>query len=179
MIDKMKRAGIHWLAFGVESASERVRAQADKGYSQELIYSTIERVRGAGINVIANYIFGLPEDDVDTMRETLDAAIDLNTEFANFYCAMAYPGSPLYRFAVAENWRLPDSWGGYSQHSVETLPLPTKRLTSGEVLRFRDEAFHEYYENPRYLDMITQRFGVETADHVRAMTGRRLERKYS
>ena len=46
------------------------------------------------------------------MQQTLDLAIELNCEFANFYCAMAYPGSPLYRDALTEGWALPEDWGG-------------------------------------------------------------------
>ena len=67
--------------------------------------------------------------------------MELKTEFANFYSAMAYPGSPLYRQAVANGWALPATWSGYSQHSVDTLPLPTRHVPAGEVLKFRDAAF--------------------------------------
>ena len=62
------------------------------------------------------------------MQQTLDLALDLNCEFANFYSAMAYPGSPLYEQALRLGWRLPDTWSGYSQHAVDTLPLPTNHL---------------------------------------------------
>jgi hypothetical protein len=106
-------------------------------------------------------------------------ALELNCEFANFYCAMAYPGSPLYQQALREGWPLPKTWTGYSQHSVDTLPLPTKHLTAAEVLRFRDAAFHTYYTNPRYLEMVRQKFGEPTLAHIREMTSYRLERRYA
>lgn len=179
MLDKLKQAGFHWLAFGIEAASARVRDQVQKGVSQDDIYRTIKRVREAGIYVIGNYIFGLPEDDLATMQETLDMAIELNCEFANFYSAMAYPGSELYRMAQAEGWALPEKWSGYSQHSVDTLPLPTNYLKASEVLRFRDHAFQAYFANPRYLDMIERKFGAETRAHILEMTSFRLERNYS
>ena len=92
MLDKLKRAGFNWLAFGIEAASERVRDNVDKSFGQEEIFRTLEKVRAAGINVIANYIFGLPEDNLESMQATLDLALNLNCEFANFYSAMAYPG---------------------------------------------------------------------------------------
>ena len=69
---------------------------------------------------------GLPEDDLETMQATLDMAMELNCEFGNFYSAMAYPGSPLYALALRNGWPLPEKWSGYSQHSVDALPLPTK-----------------------------------------------------
>jgi radical SAM superfamily enzyme YgiQ (UPF0313 family) len=179
MVDKLARAGVRWLAFGIEAASERVRADVDKGFGDELVFRTLEKVRGAGIKVIGNYIFGLPEDDHDTMQKTLDMAIDLNCEFANFYCAMAYPGSSLYERAIAEGWSLPATWSGYSQHAVDSLPLPTKHLPAGAVLRFRDDAFQTYFKNPRYLQMVEATFGAATLREVTAMSAHKLERRFA
>lgn len=178
MVEKLKKAGVHWLAFGIEAASERVRDDVQKGFGQKEIFETLAKVRAAGINVIGNYIFGLPEDTLETMQETLDLALELNCEFANFYSAMAYPGSQLYNLAVKEGWPLPETWRGYSQHSVDTLPLPTKHLSAGEVLKFRDQAFQAYYRSPRYLEMVRQKFGEETAQHIQEMASHRLIRKH-
>ena len=178
MLDKLKQAGFNWLAFGIEAASDRVRDDVQKGIDREKIYQTIQKVRDAGINVIANYIFGLPEDDLESMQETLDLALNLNCEFANFYSAMAYPGSQLYNMAIQEGWDLPKTWSGYSQHAVDTLPLPTKYLSASEVLAFRDRAFHIYFENPKYLTAIEEKFGQETVDRIRQMAEHKLERKY-
>jgi radical SAM superfamily enzyme YgiQ (UPF0313 family) len=178
MLDRLKRAGFNWLAIGIESASERVLAGAGKAYRVDETFAVVERVKAAGINVIGNFVFGLPEDTIDTMRATLDLALELNCEFANFYSAMAYPGSPLYDEALGRGWRLPDTWSGYSQHAVETLPLPTRHVPAAEVLRFRDEAFQEYFTNPRYLEMVKQKFGEPTVAEICAMTAHRLERTH-
>jgi radical SAM superfamily enzyme YgiQ (UPF0313 family) len=179
MLDKLKRAGFNWLAFGIEAASDRVLSEVDKRYEIGQLYETVEKVKAAGINIIGNYIFGLPEDDHDTMKQTLALALELNTEFANFYSAMAYPGSPLYSQALAAGWSLPRAWSGYSQHAVDTLPLPTKYLSAGEVLRFRDEAFRVYFSSPSYLNYVERHFGAETLSHVREMAAHRLERQYA
>jgi radical SAM superfamily enzyme YgiQ (UPF0313 family) len=179
MLPKLKQAGFNWLAFGIEAANAKVREDVQKGFDQDDIFETLRKVWDHGIYVIGNYIFGLPEDNYDTMQETLNLAMRLNCEFANFYSAMAYPGSPLYMTAVANSWQLPDTWAGYSQHAVDTLPLPTKYLSGAEVLRFRDKAFRTYYENPEYLAMIERKFGIETVEHLRAMTSRTLERQYA
>jgi anaerobic magnesium-protoporphyrin IX monomethyl ester cyclase len=173
----LRRAGIRWLALGIESGSKKVRDETDKSLKSDDIRGIVEHIQKAGIHVIGNYIFGLPEDDLDTMGETLQLAKELNTEFANFYSAMAYPGSRLYDTALQLGWELPDSWSGYSQHSYDAKPLPTKHLSAPEVLRFRDEAFHDFFTSPRYLDMIKQRFGAETRHHLEAMTAHKLRRK--
>ncbi|HZB90749.1 MAG TPA: radical SAM protein [Stellaceae bacterium] len=173
----LRKAGIRWLALGIESGSKKVRDDADKSLKSDDIKGIVERIQQAGIHIIGNYIFGLPEDDAETMAETLALAKELNTEFVNFYAGMAYPGSRLYEQALALNWELPESWSGYSQHSYDARPLPTKHLTAAEVLRFRDQAFTDFFTNPRYLDMVTQRFGIETRRHLEGMTKHKLRRK--
>src|SRR5262249_13195874 len=157
MLDKLKAAGFSWLAFGIEAGADRVRANVDKAFAQEEVYRVIDRVRAAGINVIGNYIFGLPEDDHATMKATLDLAIDLNAASCNFDPPMAYPASPLYARAVRQGVPLPARWSGYSQPSRDCLPLPTRYLPAREVLAFRDEAFQRYYSHPGYLGMIDRR----------------------
>jgi radical SAM superfamily enzyme YgiQ (UPF0313 family) len=174
---RMRKAGITWLALGIETANPEVRDSAQKNMRVKDIAKVVGEIQGAGISVIGNYIFGLPEDTLETMNETLRLAEELNCEFANFYCAMAYPGSELYRTAVEEGWELPEKWQDYSQHSYAMLPLPTRTLPAREVLRFRDDAFHRYFENPVYLEMIEQRFGTAVRKHVEEMTKTRLKRK--
>jgi hypothetical protein len=90
---------------------------------------------------------------------------------------MAYPGSKLYDDAIANGQGLPETWLGYSQHAYETHPLNTEHLTAAEVLRFRDEAFDIYFKNPRYLEMVREKFGAETLAHVQDMTRHKIKRK--
>ena len=141
------------------------------------IIDVVRKIQTEGIRVGANYIFGLPDDTYETMQETLDMAMEINSEWANFYCAMAYPGSKLYDIAVDEGCELPKEWHGFSQHSYEMLPLPTKYLSAREVLKFRDDAFHQYFENPNYLNMIEKKFGKNVKEHIHEMTKIRLKRK--
>ncbi|MBI4026619.1 MAG: cobalamin B12-binding domain-containing protein [Verrucomicrobia bacterium] len=176
----LKDAGVNWLVLGIESHSKYVRDGVTKGrFTGEDIARVVRQIQEAGIQVMGNYIFGLPDDDFDSMQVTLDMAIDLKTEWANFYSAMAYPGSQLYQFAVANQWRLPETWLGYSQHARETLPLPTKHVSAGEVLAFRDRAWEIYFTNPGYLSCVKAKFGEETLQHVVEMTRYKLKRKFA
>jgi anaerobic magnesium-protoporphyrin IX monomethyl ester cyclase len=178
LLERMRGAGVRWLALGIESASERVRGDVDKGYRPEAIAKAVGLVQQSGIHVMANYIFGLPEDDLASMRLTLDFAKELGSEFANFFSAMAYPGSQLYRDAVARGWPLPASWSGYSQHSKDCLPLPTRHLTGPQVLAFRDAAFREYFDRPEYRALVARTFGEATVREVQAMVGEPLARAH-
>jgi len=179
MLRKMKQAGINWVAYGFESGSKRVLEGVKKSYRLDAVDKVVRATYDEGLYIGANYIFGLPDDDFDSMQETLDLAHEINAEWANLYVTMAYPGSKLHEEALARGWSLPDTWSGFSQYAYESLPLPTKHLTPGEVLAFRDYAFQAYYDSPRYLDKIRRLFGMRAVGHIREMTGYRLERKHT
>ena len=176
-LNKMKKAGINWLGLGIESASTAVRDGVNKQLKRNDIIDVVRQIQLAGIRVGANYLFGLPDDTYDTMQETLDMAMELNTEWANFYCAMAYPGSKLYEIALQNDWKLPEAWYGFSQHSFEMVPLQTRYVSAKEVLKFRDNAFHKYFDNTGYLNMIKAKFGRDIKSHIHEMTKIRLKRK--
>jgi len=182
-LKKLKQAGFNWLGIGIESGNKNVRTGVDKGRFVDIdIAKVIKKIQDAGIYVGANYIFGLPHDTYESMQETLDMALELNTEWANFYSAMAYPGSPLHNMAVEQGIKLPEDeggpgWIGYSQHAYECLPLPTESLKAEEVLTFRDYAFDVYFKSPKYIEMMRAKFGKDVVSHLEFMTSHTLKRK--
>ncbi len=177
LLRKMKKAGINWVAFGIEAASERVRRAVDKASSAESIDRAIERTRDAGINIGANFIFGLPEDDLSSMKATLEMAKEYNFEFANFYAAMAYPGTDLHEYAKKEGIQVPSTWSGFGQYSEDALPMSTRHLSPAEVLKFRDEAFVEYNTGPRYRELLQRKFGPPAGEFLDKLLEIRLRRK--
>ncbi len=114
---------------------------------------------------------------VDPFATGLEMAKKFNFEYANFYAAMAYPGSQLYNDAIKQGIKLPEEWYGFSQYAEETLPMPTKYLSAADVLRFRDHAFKEYFTNPGYLEMIRGKFGPEVVKHIKEITKHEIHRK--
>ena len=179
MLEAMRRAGITWIAYGFESGNKRVIEDVSKGYRLDQVRRVVDWTREQGQYICANFIFGLPEDDYDSMQDTLALMLDINAEWANIYSAMAYPGSALYDDAVRDGLPLPATWRGFSQYARDCLPLPTKYVTGGQVLAFRDYAFEAYYRSPRYLAMIDRTFGRATAEYVRAMSEHRLVRDHA
>jgi len=178
LLRKMKQAGFNWIAFGIESASKKVRQDVSKRIAQEKIQKAVKMTCIAGIHIIGNFIFGLPEDDFETMQGTLNMAKEFNFEYVNFYTAMAYPGSQLYNDALQKGIKLPEKWHGYAQYSEETLPLPTKYLSAADVLRFRDKAFVEYFRNPKYIEMLKEKFGPKAVEHIEEMLKHEIYRKF-
>lgn len=177
-LELFKRAGVNWLALGVEAGNQTVRQEVSKGSFREVnIRDVCDTIRDADIKVISNYIFGFPEDTMETMQQTLDLALELNTEMANMYPCQALPGSPMYNIAKQNGWALPDAYDGYAFLSYESQPLPTKHLSAAEVLKFRDDAWQSYFTNPAYLDLVERAFGVTERENVEDMAKIRLKRK--
>lgn len=177
-LDLFQQAGINWLALGIEAGNQNVRQEVSKGSFKEVnIREVCNTVRASGMNVISNYIFGFPEDTLDTMQQTLDLALELNTEMANMYPCQALPGSPMYHIAKRNGWKLPDSYGGYAFLSYDSEPLPTKHLSAAQVLRFRDEAWQKYFSNPAYLALLSNKFGATERHNVEEMAKIQLRRK--
>jgi anaerobic magnesium-protoporphyrin IX monomethyl ester cyclase len=178
LLELFKRAGVNWLAVGIEAGNQLVRKKVSKGSFQEVnIREVCKAINEADINIISNYIFGLPEDTMESMQETLDLAIELNTEMANMYPCQALPGSPMYYLAKKKGWALPNSYEGYAFLSYESQPLPTKYVNSAEVLKFRDEAWQKYFTNPAYLNLVERKFGAIQRKNVEDMASIRLKRK--
>ncbi len=178
MLKKMKQAGINWVAYGIEAGNKKVREGVSKGASQDQIRKAVEMTRAASIYIIGNFIFGLPDDNFETMQETLDMAKEFNFEYINFYVAMAYPGSQLYEDALRDGIKLPELWHGYGQYAEEALPMPTKYLSAADVLRFRDNAFKEYFSNPKYIEMVREKFGSKVVGHIEEMLKHEIRRKF-
>jgi radical SAM superfamily enzyme YgiQ (UPF0313 family) len=177
-LELFKKAGINWLALGIEAARQEIRTEVSKGSFQNVnIRQVCQDIRDADINVISNFIFGFPEDSIESMQATLDLAMEINAETTNMYPCMALPGSPLHVAAVKENKPLPNSPEGYAFLSYESQPMPTKHCTSAEVLKFRDYAWHTYFTNPAYLELVEKRFGLQQRKNVEEMAKITLHRK--
>ena len=174
----VRSAGIKWLALGIESGEKSVRLEVDKGKFEDVdVRKVIQKVHEADINVMANYIFGLPGDTKETVKKTFDLSLELCTAGWNTYGAMALPGSFLYKKALDEGKQLPDTYEGFSFHSYETLPLSTEKLSAKEIITLRDEAFNQYHNHKPFLNLIEKKFGKEAANNIVDMTKIKLKRK--
>ena len=177
-LELFKKAGVNWLALGIEAGNPQVRLEIDKGrFKQVDIHEVVQDIKDADINVLGNYMFGFPEDTQETMQETLDLALELNCEHANFYAAMALPGSPLYMEAVNNKWELPQTFDEFAFLSYDCKPLRTKNLTGAEVLKFRDEAWHKYFSHEPFLNLVENKFGLQSRHNIEEMSKIRLKRK--
>lgn len=177
-LELFRNAGIEWLGVGIEAGNREIRREVSKGtFKVEDISEIVALIRKFDINVGANFIFGFPDDNIVSMQETLNLALELCTEFANFYPCQALPGSTLYRTAVSEGWELPSSYSGYAFLSYDSFPLRTRHLTAAEVLRFRDNAWTTYFSYKPFLDLVEKKFGKAQRENVIKLSEIKLKRK--
>ena len=174
----VRRAGIKWLCLGIESGDKAVRLEVAKGKFEDVdVRKVIKKIHEADIDVMANYIYGLPGDTHETMKKTFDLSLELCTSGWNTYAAMALPGSQLYKKAIEKKYILPDKYEGYSFHSYETQPLPIDTLKPEEILEFRDKSYKNYHTYKPFLSRIDKKFGKKAIDNIKDMTKVTLKRK--
>lgn len=177
-LDLLRGAGVRFICLGIESGDQVIRRDVRKGSYQEVnIRQVVQEIHDADIDVIANYIFGLSDDTMESMEKTYQLSEDLNTAMWNAYPCVAIPGSPLYLEAKKSGWVMPEDYSAYSFHSWGCQPCPTKTLSPAEVLKFRDEAFHRYWSRSAFQDMICRKFGPAAVRNIQNMLNIRLKRK--
>ncbi len=109
-VHRLRKAGCWMLALGIETESEDIRKNMVKRLERQKIQTAFRNMREAGIRSFAFFIFGYPGETIDTMDHTVDYAIELDPDFANFYPAVPYPGTALYAKAVQEGWLVEEDW---------------------------------------------------------------------
>ena len=175
-----KKVGINWLCLGIEAGNRTVRQEISKGSFKDVkVDDIVKSIQDEDIYVLGNYIFGFPTDTIESMQETFDMAIKLNTEHANFYACTALPGSKLYYEAKKEGWYVPTGtkYSEFAFLSYDHVPLPTKTLSAAEVLEFRDKKWNEYFHNKNFLNLVEKRFGTKARANVVEMSKIPLKRK--
>jgi radical SAM superfamily enzyme YgiQ (UPF0313 family) len=90
---------------------------------------------------------------------------------------MALPGSPLYLEAKKNHWELPKTFDEFAFLSYDCKPLRTKALEAEQVLKFRDDAWQKYFTHKPFLELVENKFGIQSRQNVEEMSKIRLKRK--
>lgn len=148
---KMKEAGCHLIIPGIESASQQILNNIKKGTTVSQIVEYVANAKKAGLLVHACYMVGNNGETPETMQDTLRLALKLNTDTAQFYPLLPFPGTEAYYWAK-ENGYIK---GGYADYVKEDgtinslLELPN--ISADEMVQFCDDARKKYYLRPRYI----------------------------
>jgi radical SAM superfamily enzyme YgiQ (UPF0313 family) len=104
-----------------------------------------------GLEVTGHCIMGLPGETEETLQRTIDFATFLRLDYAQFYCAVPFPGSELYQQCLENDWLDETEWRYFEQ---TTSIISTPSLSSEQVMNARDRAFKSFYRQP-YIIMKT------------------------
>lgn len=144
----MKRAGCRYIRFGVESGSPRMLKLMKKGITTERVMETFRLARKAGIRTQAFFLFGVPGENQESVRETIEFAKKIRPGSAQFAVAIPHPGTELFQTATEKGWLRYQKWEDFSscRGMLETPEFP---LEAAEQVRIR--AYREFYFRPAYF----------------------------
>lgn len=99
-VDELKRANCRAILLGLESASPRVLKSMRKGITVAQIENALRITHERGLGTVGNFIFGDPEETVETSMETLDWYLAHPQYNITLGTIQYYPGSDIYWRAV-------------------------------------------------------------------------------
>jgi magnesium-protoporphyrin IX monomethyl ester (oxidative) cyclase len=106
--------GCNALYFGVESASQDTLNKIGKRITIEQakkVFSYAKELKGF---TTGSFILGFPWETVDDMKKTIEFAVKLNPDYAQFTALTPYPGTPLYDYALKNNLIVDKNWEHYT-----------------------------------------------------------------
>jgi len=146
LLAEMKRAGLWMMSFGIESGSNTILKRSGKGITTTQSRRAVEIAHSLGIRIAGHFMFGLPGETRQTLKQTTNFALSLPLDIAQFYAAAPFPGTPFYDEAVQKKWL--DS-SCCSSQSSSNLQLPG--LTPEAVNKAKQKAYFRFYARPRTL----------------------------
>ena len=149
-VRRLRRAGCWMLALGVETESEEVRKEMVKRLERQKIQLAFRNLRDAGIKSFAFFIFGYPGETVASMAQTVEYAIELDPDFANFYPAVPYPGTALYDKCLREGLLSPET-ADWSKMEYSYYLLKGNGLDEQIVMEAINRAKRRFFLRPAYL----------------------------
>jgi radical SAM superfamily enzyme YgiQ (UPF0313 family) len=149
-VHRLKRAGCWMLALGIESESDEVRKDMVKRLERQKIQAAFRNMRDAGIRSFAFFIFGYPGETAKTIEQTIDYAVALDPDFANFYPAVPYPGTELYEKCARDGLLTPDA-EDWARMEYSYYVLRGNGLDEHTVMQAINRAKRRFFLRPGYI----------------------------
>ncbi|MBR9705534.1 radical SAM protein [Candidatus Pacearchaeota archaeon] len=145
----LNKAGCYRTSFGIESGNQKVLDSINKGTKLDQIKNAVELCNKNNILTVGFFIIGLPEDNKETVRETIDFAKKLPLDYIRFSVFMPQVSTEL--------WDLFKDRINKNVNYDDIRYLPNKQLYDhpnlewNEILEFMDIAYNEFYLRPSYI----------------------------
>ena len=143
LVKKMAASGCVGLKFGVESGSPRVLKSLGKPLDLDKIREVVDWCGASRIRTHATFSLGLPEDDMESLRETLKFLESFNADSIQVSICTPFPGTRFFKKAEAEKLLKTTDWEKYDGKAGDVLKHPHVDL--GAVERMRAGAIRRWF----------------------------------
>lgn len=148
----MKKAGCRLIIPGFESGSQEILNNIHKGTKTEQAEEYMKNAKKAKLLVHGCFMVGNKGETKATMQETLDFAIKLNPDTAQFFPLIPYPGTEAFAWAKENGYIKTfeyDKW--LTPEGLHECVLNLPDISSEELLDFCNQARKKYYLRPIYI----------------------------
>jgi len=147
LLKAFKDAGCWAVLFGAESGVQKNLNAIRKGTTLEQIQKAVRAAKDVGLRVSTPFMFGIPGETFEEGLQTIEFAIDLDPDIANFHAITPFPGTHLYdnleKYGTISN-ELTD----YTYQGAAFVPYS---MTREEILKLRQMAFKRFYSRPSFI----------------------------
>lgn len=147
VLTKMKASGCAGISLGIESSDANIHKLTKKGISIPQISKAINLCKEVGIKTTGHFVFGLPGDTYESASNTIRFAKTCGIDYAQFYCAVPYPGTKFGEEAAKKGWV---TIHDYSKFQLAESVTANSTLNPDEIMHLRHKAYKEFYSQPRF-----------------------------
>ena len=106
-LSRLRGVGVNRLSIGLQSMQDNELRSLGRIHSAKDFLDTFEGARTAGFdNISLDLMYGIPEQTMDSFKDTLRKAIELSPEHISAYCLKVEEGTPFGK--MGEELVLPD-----------------------------------------------------------------------
>jgi len=151
---EMQKAGCWQVDFGIESGSQKILDQMQKGLTVAQSKEGIKHVKSAGMRVRAYFIVGMPGETAKTLYDTQRFLLEMDIDVINLFALTLYPGNELFRQLKEQEKIKHRDFSTYTtivdlkKHSFHYVP---EGISEVEMKRFIRSTYRKFYLRLNYI----------------------------